>query len=186
MKIGGLLRDLNRLLSNPSILLKVLAVWATVVLVVVGVFGIIPQIRLLLSNIQTYPKMIKINGALTEKINVIDEEYKKIEQNKNGVELLDTLLPDGYGIQNYIVDLSFATAKSGFQLSDLLVQGNVGFTSGVITTAAFEGDGSLGDLVATVESLKRVSQVSKLRFTSSSGEQKASLEINIYSLGENE
>jgi hypothetical protein len=37
-----------------------------------------------------------------------------------------------------------------------------------------------------IECMKRVSQVSKLRFITVSGEKRSDMEINIYSLGENE
>lgn len=177
--------NLNRSLGNSSFLLKVLTIWAVCTLLIVGFLGIYPQVKVLRKSAKTYKEMKEINQKLKNKIEDINKEYEKVEKNEKGIQFLDAYLPDDYGLQNYIVDLSLAAAKSGYLLTGLTVQGDSDLSADILAEATFEGDGNFGDLVKTVESLERISQVNELSFSNTSDEKKkVVLVINIYVLEE--
>ena len=182
MKIGisRYIIDLQRNLNNPSSLLKALTVWAAVAIFAGGIFGIYPQSQTLITNIGLYPKIKEVNVDLEKKVSDINSEYLKVEKNPVTVNLLDTYLPDDYGIQNYIVDLSFAAAKQEFQLVTLSSHEDYNFGKGLYVQAVFKGTGSIENLVNAVESLKRIAQVGEVKFVQEVGEKKVFMDINVY------
>jgi Tfp pilus assembly protein PilO len=178
--IRKLLSKINRSLNNPAFLLKVLSRWAFLSLIVFGFFGIYPQVKILFNGISTFSEMKKINVLLKEKITAVRVESVKVEENQAGITALNSFLPDDYGVQNYVVDLSFATAKTGFVLTGLRVEWPTSYSSGVKAGADLKGTGSFKNLVSTVESLKRISQVNELKFTNQNEEKNTSLLIDIF------
>jgi Tfp pilus assembly protein PilO len=180
--IKKLLTNLNRALMNPTIYLKVLRIWAIASLVIFGFFGVYPQIKALSEGLKTYSEMKNINKLLKEKTDLIRSESLKMEGHQNGIKILDTYLPDDYEVQNYIVDLSFASAKNGYALIGLTVESPTGYSPGVIARANLNGSGGFKELVSTVESLKRISQVDELKFTDEKDEKKVTLLIDIFIL----
>lgn len=177
-----LLINLNRMLDNPPVFLKVLRGWAVLSFVVFGLFGIYPQAKTLLKSVETYSEMQKINKSLKEKTDLIRSESLKVEKNQRGVTALNTYLPDDYEVQNYIVDLSFATAQTGYTLTGFRVDWPTDYSPEVKAYADLNGMGKFKELITTIESLKRVSQVNDLRFSNQNDDKSVLLQIEIFIL----
>lgn len=174
--------DINRHLANANYSLRLYSIWAIATFIVFGLFGVYPQIKLLTKGIKTHKEMREINNSLNTKINFIKDESLRIENNPKAVKNLDKALPTDYEVQNYIVDLSFGVAEADFDLQAVRAERLLDSNQGVGITADFKGEGSIGELVKSIESLKRATQVNKVSFGSQSGEKTSTCQLDIYVL----
>lgn len=159
---GKKLQDLNRKLGDPSFSLRLYSGWAVLALLIFGVFGFYSQISKLSRKNAVYDEMTVLNKSLEQKIALIKSEKDKLVRGQEGVEILDRVLPSNYGIQDYVVDLSFAVSEKGYGLRSFTTQDAGTTNSNIKASARLEGTGSFGELVRNVESLKRIAQVEGL------------------------
>jgi hypothetical protein len=156
--------DVSRRLKDTAFALKVYTIWAIMTFLVIGLFGIYPQVGILVKNIQIRKEMQEVNNSLRNKIDSLNQETLKIENNVEGIQALDKTMPADYEIQNYIVDFSFAVSKAGYNLTGLQTGGITDSDQAVAVSADLEGNGSIGELIKSIESLNRAAQVKSVSF----------------------
>ncbi len=179
--------DVGRRLKDTAFALRVYTIWAVITFLVIGLLGIYPQAGILIKSVQTRKEMQDINNSLRNKIDSLNQEALKIESNGGGIQALDKTLPADYEIQNYIVDFSFAVSKAGYNLTGLQTGGITDSGQGVAVFADLEGNGSIGELIKSVESLNRAAQVKSVSFVEKNigtkiGVKKVKFSLNIYVL----
>jgi len=157
--------DISRRLKDTAFALRIYSIWAMSIFLVFGLFGIYPQTKMLIESVRTHREMQSINKVLADKINFVNQEALSITQNTSGIAALDKALPKDYEVQNYVVDFSFAVSRTGYGLTGM----NVGEPSdggrSIAVNATLEGNGSLGGLVKSIESLSRAAQVNGISFS---------------------
>jgi len=174
--------DVTRRLRDASFLLRIYSFWAVFAFIVFGLIGIYPQIKVLRDSIRTYNEMKEINKSLFSKINLINQEALKIENSKDGVEKLNKALPADYEVQNYIVDLSFAVAKTGYGLEGFTAGTPTEADKGVLASAELKGKGKVGELIKAIESLDRAAQVNGFKLSEQDNERSIDCFLNLYIL----
>jgi len=174
--------DVTRRLRDAGFLLKVYSIWGILAFVVFGLMGIYPQTKVLRESINTYKEMAKINESLISKIDLINQEALKIEGNKDGVEKLNKALPADYEVQNYIVDLSFSVARTGYNLEGFTAEKSTEVDEGVKASATLNGKGSVGELIKSIESLDRAAQVNGFTLEEQKDERNIECFLNLYIL----
>jgi Tfp pilus assembly protein PilO len=174
--------DISRRLKDTAFSLKVYSTWAVLTFLVFGLMGIYPQAEILFKSIRTREEMQEINKALGNKINYLNQEALKIEGVDRGVKALEKTLPEDYEVQNYVVDLSFATAEAGYALVGLSTEGVINENQGTAVSAELEGNGNIGKLIESIESLDRAAQVKQIKFVGKDNERKATCLLDIYVL----
>ncbi|MFZ2664110.1 MAG: hypothetical protein WAX66_02005 [Patescibacteria group bacterium] len=160
-----LISNLKRVLSNDDLAYKMYMILAVLTFVLVGVFGIIPSSKTLISNVKLVVDLNKNNIMLSNKL----AELKKVENElsvvTNNIFFLENYLPTEFNIQDYIVDFVFATGEAEFAL-DRITPVKEG-TSGVDLAVVIVGSGDPVRLISILESLNRVTEIQDLRISKS-------------------
>jgi hypothetical protein len=159
-RINLITNNINRLLSNEEISYRVYLVLAVVTFVVVGLFGVIPSTKNLISNITLASSINKDNSSLLSKL----IELKKVEIQLNNVGsnilFLDSYLPENFDIQNYLVDFVFASGEA-----DFVVERVTPFNEdkdNIDLSLVMIGNGDSIKLINVLESLNRITEVQSL------------------------
>jgi voltage-gated potassium channel Kch len=181
-KAGKTQIDVSRRLLDTTFSLKVYSVWAILAFLVFGLMGIYPQARILSKSIRTSREMQEIDKSLRNKIDLLNQEALKIENNDKGIKALEKALPADYEVQNYIVNLSFAVSKAGYDLVGLRAEKVIDAGQGVVVSAELEGNGNIGELIKSIESLDRAAQVNQIKFVEKSDRKEITCSLDIYVL----
>lgn len=174
--------DVSRRLKDTAFALRLYSIWAILIFLVFGLLGIYPQARILVKGIQTGKEMREVNKSLRNKIDLINQEALKIDNNTKGVEALNRALPADYEVQNYVVDLSFAVSKTGYNLTAFQAEGGLDTGQGITVSAKLEGNGSVSELIKSIESSGRAAQVNEVSFVEGDGVKVVAVLLDIYVL----
>jgi Tfp pilus assembly protein PilO len=179
--------NLTRTLSTPEFAYRMYGIWFLVVLVYFGMFQILPLCRSIY-NKHSFTKELKdLNSKIQTNIAMVKVGTDSLDKYKDQYKLVTEQFPDNYQTQNFLVDLSFATASFGYKLTKFdpfapEFMETVGGSPGVTVTV--EGAGSLAGLVQNIEKLKYVYQVNKIQYVKQTRGESATIEIFLYEMGE--
>lgn len=156
-KINLVVNNIRRLLSNEEFSYRVYLILVVGTFIVVGLLGIIPSTKILISNITLASDINKNNKDLSSKL----VSLKKIEGDLNIVGqnayFLESYLPETFNIQNYLVDFVFASGEANLVVERVTP---VKEDNGVVDLAVIMvGNGDVVKLVNVLESLNRVTEV---------------------------
>ena len=172
-------------MADPFFALKMYGMWAVAALLFFGVWGVNPLIRVLVDKYNTILEMKSINLSMSKKIDEINKIRVDTDAYAKQIELLNSYLPDGDSTQNYLVDLSFTGAISGHILTQLSSDTNTEGGPIQKVTAKLSGSNylSIPKLVKDVESMKTITQISSVTFSSERGLSSVDLSLEIYYMG---
>ena len=166
-KFNLLISNLKRVLSNDDLVYRMYMILAVLTFVLVGIFGIVPSSKTLVSNIKLAVDLNKSNIMLSDKLVDLRKVESELNAVTNNIFFLENYLPTEFNIQDYIVDFVFATGEAEFSL-DRITPVKEG-ASGVDLAVVIVGNGDPVKLISVLESLNRVTEIQDLR-VSKSGE----------------
>jgi hypothetical protein len=156
-KINLLFNNINRLLSNEEVSYRLYLTLAVATFVIVGIFGIIPSTKNLISNITLAKDIRKNNVALAGKLIELKKSGVDLNNVGTNISFLDSYVPEDFNLQNYLVDFVFASGEADLVLERLIPideeSGSVNLSVSMI------GNGDPLKLINVLESLNRISEI---------------------------
>jgi Tfp pilus assembly protein PilO len=155
--------NLIRWATNEDISYKIYLIWAVGVFLLVGLFGIYPLTRELITKYQVSRQMVNLNKDLQRKFNEVSDASVKIAAVGSGVSYLDMYLPENFELQNYMIDFITASGKAGFSLDTFMPMDQVGSAVGIYISLS--GDGDLVSLIKNLEDMNRISEIQSINLS---------------------
>jgi hypothetical protein len=170
-------RNFEFIESHPKFYLY----WSLVVLVIFGLLGIGPLIKILIvkysasRDISSTTVRLEEKSAELESHRFILENFEKLHPN------FGVYLPEEPNTEDYMVDFVGKAEAGGFTVVSFSPQRNIK-DDGIILDILMEGSGNVPALVSSVESLKRLSQVEEVSFLDVKGVNKVRVIVKIFSI----
>ncbi|MBW6441924.1 hypothetical protein K0B04_03435 [Patescibacteria group bacterium] len=168
---------INRFISNEAVAVKIYIYWGLVTLLFFGFFGFYPVSKIFISNVKVLDEMYQNNLKLEKKIEELKIAKEKIDIVGDDFKILDQFLPDDFEPQTYMVELALLAGESGYSL-DRISFGKID-KSRVSMTLGITGKGNLIDLVRSIETSGRITEIENIRL--SIGDRENTLNMSIQS-----
>lgn len=177
-KVQKLSNNLNRLLTGEVVSRNIYLCWAISAFLLIGIFGICPFTKELVGKYQIYVQMTKLNKDLSRKVSDISNASEKIKLVSDDILYLDRYLPNDFDTQNYMVDFITASGEAGYYVDTFTpTEGAEGAAEIYISLS---GRGDVTQLVKSLESLKRVSEIQDITLSKMGGEDILRLYVKTY------
>jgi Tfp pilus assembly protein PilO len=167
--------SVKRILSNEAISMRIYIYWGLLTIVVFGIFGFLPVSKIFFSNVKLLDQMYQSNLKLEKKIDDLKEAKTKLDIVGEDADILDKFLPSDFEPQTYMVEIASMAGQSGYSL-DKVSFGKIE-NSKVSMNLGMSGKGNLKDLVKSIESSGRITEIENIKL--SVGEREDSLNIKV-------
>lgn len=174
---GGLVSFIQRTFSNEAISIKIYIAWGIVTLVVFGFLGVLSISKTFLTNAKLLDDLYTNNLKLENKVEELKVSKERVDLVGGDADILDEFLPDEFQPQDYLVNLSVISGKSGYFLDSVIFQ-EVG-ESEVNMSLRLSGKGNTKDIIRDLETSKKLNEIKDIDF--SVGDREDSLNISIKS-----
>ncbi len=172
----------TELLFSHGRTLRVYGVMTFITFMILGVFGVFPQILSISDKVVQYREIKNKQTTLTKKLAVLKEYEEFMIQNASAISNVYNLRPELPRIDEFVVELVAAGGVVGFETRQVQVTPGDGVIGIRVT-----GVGSSKDLalyIKNIESLKRIAKVQTISFfadvNDSGKEYSYTIDIEIY------
>lgn len=154
--------------------------WVLASIVIFIFLGILPLSKKLFAQYTTFTQMKEYETALSNKEKELKEAASTLREINMYIPYLNLLMPQGFNVSDYMVQMSMAGSNNGFSLDSFSPNAS---KEGIKSfTLKFEGGGDLLNLVKEIESLTRITQVNSVSQNLKKGEYITSVEVTTYSI----
>ena len=161
--INWIYSTIHRFISNEAIAIKIYIYWGISTLMFFGLFGFYPVSKIFISNIKLLDEMYKNNLQLEKKIEELKVAKEKIDIVGEDAKILEQFLPDDFEPQTYMVELALLVGEAGYSL-DKIDFGKID-NSRVSMSLGITGKGNLNDLVSSIETSGRITEIENIKLS---------------------
>jgi len=152
----------TELLFSHGRTLRVYGVMVFITFIILGVFGIFPQLLSISDKVGKYREIKDKQTALTKKLAVLKEYEEFMLQNSSSISNIYNLRPELPRIDEFVVELVAAGGSVGFETKQVQVTPGDGVISIRVTGVGNSQD--LASYIKNIESLKRIAKVQTISF----------------------
>ena len=175
---------LKRVFSNDYLTFRVYLVWGVITIVVVCLFGLIPASESLIDNFKIANEMKKTNAELGNKIDKLQKLKEDLDTISQYTDTFEKNFPEYYDAQNHMVELSFLSERAGFDLDNFNPNGFTG--NEVSVSLKVSGSGDLYNLLKSIESAPRLSEVTNIQVNKSTDTIESNMSLKTFIFGASE
>jgi len=155
------LAALKRILTHRTYHSRLMSLWALIVFIAFGVFGIRPLFKTIREKRVLIPELQELNTQIEK--NLADFSVIKFDLIKAGenIQYLEEYLPTYYKPEDYLLELTYAGSTANFALQRFSPANFalLAHSEGMNITVRFEGTGSPHELIRQIEELPRITKV---------------------------
>ncbi len=174
------LASLKRFLGNSGLRLQFYGAWALGVCIIFGGLGIGNLLNTTFQKLVVLNSMVETTNALERKRADIEEKKKTLEVARPYLQHLNYYMPDKVNMHLYMMDFVVAASSSGYTVKSFMP--SKGLQKGEYEIiATLEGFGEPGTLVASLEDLKRITDVKSIQYGTKFGNRQLIVKVSIFS-----
>ncbi|MDC0449227.1 type 4a pilus biogenesis protein PilO [bacterium] len=127
--------------------------------------------------------MEETNKNLEDNIGVLEQISEDVEIAGNNLKYLEEYMPLEYRPEGYLLDFSYAAARSGFSVRrynpQSRTQGNQAQVDGLDIDIRLSGSGDVASLIRNIEEMKRITSIQGVEYTFENYDGVGSLRVRV-------
>ena len=171
----------RRSLEDTKVSTAVYSFLFVVAFIIYGILGAYPLSKVLVRKYNTIKDLRELNGKLDEKNNYLLRMQTQLLSANPYLQGLEKIITPKPAIQNYMVQLVEAAAKSGFKQRSMIIQSMQNGQAAL--RVSFQGSPEqLGKLIDSIEKMERLSTVDALNYMVREDTANVEISVRIYYL----
>lgn len=173
--------NLNRKLTNRLLVERLYLWWFFFAFVVFIVLGALPMSFFIQKKIVLISEMKEVNSSLAKKADQFASLKTSIAEVQPYISYLDKYTSKDINTQNYLIDFQLAASLSGYKVLRFVPVSDSSLEE-VEIGIFLEGYGGIDNLIQSIETLKRVTNIKEISLTRKDDVQNVSMVITIYNV----